>query len=92
MRIDICVAIYFLKKKILFLILTTPTETKQLKSLVRNIVDPSRDLGHVDRALAKKQGKGEDVAVADQGGKADITQTQAQTGSTTTADVCKDCG
>ncbi|KAL1954970.1 hypothetical protein VTO42DRAFT_377 [Malbranchea cinnamomea] len=28
-------------------------ETKQLKSLVRNIIDPSRDLGHVDRALAK---------------------------------------
>ncbi|KKZ60190.1 selenoprotein W-like protein [[Emmonsia] crescens] len=67
-------------------------ETKQLKSLVRNIVDPSRDLGHVDRALAKKQGKGEeDVAVADQGEKADMTQTQAQIGSTTTANVCKDC-
>ncbi|KAK2744111.1 hypothetical protein FQN55_006979 [Onygenales sp. PD_40] len=30
-------------------------ETKQLKSLVRNVVDPSRDLGHVDRALAKKK-------------------------------------
>lgn len=29
------------------------TEIKQLKSLVRNIVDPSRDLGHVDRALGK---------------------------------------
>jgi len=28
-------------------------EVKQLKSLVRNIVDPSRDLGHVDRALGK---------------------------------------
>lgn len=29
-------------------------EVKQLKSLVRNIVDPSRDLGHVDRALGKE--------------------------------------
>ncbi|KAK2747542.1 hypothetical protein FQN57_002035 [Myotisia sp. PD_48] len=28
-------------------------ETKVLKSLVRNIVDPARDLGHVDRALVK---------------------------------------
>ncbi|TPX21464.1 hypothetical protein DIZ76_015421 [Coccidioides immitis] len=31
------------------------TETKQLKSLVRNIIDPSRNLGHIDRALAKAQ-------------------------------------
>ncbi|EER29317.1 hypothetical protein D8B26_008040 [Coccidioides posadasii str. Silveira] len=30
-------------------------ETKQLKSLVRNIIDPSRNLGHIDRALAKAQ-------------------------------------
>lgn len=29
-------------------------ETKQLKALVRNIIDPARDLGHVDRALRKK--------------------------------------
>jgi hypothetical protein len=36
-------------------------ETKQLKSLVRNIIDPSRDLGHVDRALAKgRTGSGDD--------------------------------
>ncbi|KAE8396702.1 Rdx family-domain-containing protein [Aspergillus alliaceus] len=26
-------------------------EVKMLKSLVRNVVDPSRDLGHTDRAL-----------------------------------------
>jgi hypothetical protein len=36
-------------------------EVKQLKSLVRNIVDPSRDLGHVDRALSK-QHKGAETA------------------------------
>jgi len=29
----------------------TAAEVKQLKALVRNIVDPSRSLGHTDRAL-----------------------------------------
>jgi selT/selW/selH-like putative selenoprotein len=39
-------------------------EMKQLKALVRDIVDPSRDLGHVDRALAKQiQG----MSLSDQG-------------------------
>lgn len=37
-------------------------EVKHLKSLVRNIIDPSRDLGHTDRALkaanAPTQGHG----------------------------------
>jgi hypothetical protein len=28
-------------------------EVKVLKSLVRNVIDPSRDLGHTDRALKK---------------------------------------
>jgi hypothetical protein len=27
------------------------TEVKVLKSLVRNVIDPSKDLGHTDRAL-----------------------------------------
>ncbi|KLJ06449.1 hypothetical protein EMPG_10154 [Blastomyces silverae] len=79
-------------------------ETKQLKALVRNIIDPSRDLGHVDRALAKKQGKAAGVHTgtgADTTEKAAInvtTQTQAQNGSSTAAtatatatNVCKDC-
>ncbi|KAI1991356.1 hypothetical protein LOZ53_002918 [Ophidiomyces ophidiicola] len=30
-------------------------ETKQLKSLVRNIIDPNRGLGHIDRAMARSQ-------------------------------------
>ncbi|KAJ5084857.1 hypothetical protein NUU61_009436 [Penicillium alfredii] len=30
-------------------------EVKALKSLVRNVIDPDRDLGHTDRALKKKQ-------------------------------------
>lgn len=32
---------------------TIYTEVKQLKALVRNIADPTRSLGHVDRALDK---------------------------------------
>ncbi|GAD92517.1 hypothetical protein PAAG_00818 [Paecilomyces variotii No. 5] len=38
-------------------------EVKNLKSLVRNVVDPSRDLGHVDRALGKEI-KAADIATA----------------------------
>lgn len=29
-------------------------DTKILKSLVRNVIAPDRDLGHTDRALKKK--------------------------------------
>ncbi|CAD6588119.1 MAG: hypothetical protein ASARMPREDX12_003169 [Alectoria sarmentosa] len=32
------------------------TEVKQLKQLVRNVVDPTRDLGHVDRDHKQKSG------------------------------------
>lgn len=32
-------------------------EVKALKSLVRNIIAPNRDLGHTDRALKKEQEK-----------------------------------
>lgn len=37
-----------------YFFLTKKTEIKHLKSLVRNVIDPSRDLGHVDRALGQK--------------------------------------
>jgi hypothetical protein len=30
-------------------------ETKELKNRVRNIIEPGRDLGHIDRSLKKKQ-------------------------------------
>lgn len=33
-----------------------PIETKTLKAAVRNIIDPSRDLGHTDRALKAQSG------------------------------------
>ena len=32
-----------------------PTEVKNLKQLVRNVVDPDRDLGHVDRDHGEKK-------------------------------------
>ena len=32
-------------------------ETKELKNRVRNVIDPERDMGHVDRALKKGQGQ-----------------------------------
>ncbi|KAL1987955.1 hypothetical protein VTN96DRAFT_1479 [Rasamsonia emersonii] len=54
-------------------------EVKQLKSLVRNIVDPSRDLGHVDRALGKENKGAESTPVA-----ATVTAA-ATTGATTTS-------
>ncbi|EDN07040.1 selenoprotein domain-containing protein [Histoplasma capsulatum] len=74
-------------------------ETKQLKSLVRNIVDPSRDLGHVDRALAQKKGAGKaaEGAVDTEMAMAAVVQTQAQAGSatattaTSATNICKDC-
>ncbi|EER43311.1 conserved hypothetical protein [Histoplasma capsulatum H143] len=79
-----------------FLISTTRTETKQLKSLVRNIVDPLRDLGHVDRALAQKKGGGKaaEGAVDTEMAMAAVVQTQAQAGSataTTATNICKEC-
>lgn len=35
-------------------------EVKALKSLVRNVIAPNRDLGHTDRALKKEQEKKEE--------------------------------
>jgi len=32
-------------------------ETKELKNRVRNVIEPGRDLGHVDRSLKKQQGQ-----------------------------------
>ena len=48
-------------------------EVKHLKSLVRNIIDPSRDLGHTDRAL-----KAANVAGQDQGGAQDGKKEECQ--------------
>lgn len=39
-------------------------EVKALKSLVRNVIAPERDLGHTDRALRKKQQEEEEKKTA----------------------------
>ena len=36
-------------------------ETKELKNRVRNIIQPDRDLGHIDRSLQKSKGRDRDV-------------------------------
>lgn len=41
-------------------------ETKELKNRVRNIIEPGRDLGHIDRSLKKQQHQ-----QVDQNGKKD---------------------
>lgn len=44
-------------------------ETKELKNRVRNVIEPGRDLGHIDRSLKKNQQQrldptgGEEVAI-----------------------------
>lgn len=42
--------------------LTVLVEVKTLKALVRNVIDPKRDLGHTDRALKKKEEEEEENA------------------------------
>ncbi|EAU37530.1 hypothetical protein ATEG_02568 [Aspergillus terreus NIH2624] len=67
-------------------------EVKVLKSLVRNVVDPSRDLGHTDRAL-----RAANVPVQEGGvsGVSQESQSQAQTASggqgTGQVQECEDC-
>jgi hypothetical protein len=62
-------------------------EVKQLKSLVRNIVDPARDLGHVDRALSKKTSHtGAETAPV----PATVTRITATDGDKSTT-ACEDC-
>ncbi|EED16867.1 selenoprotein domain protein [Talaromyces stipitatus ATCC 10500] len=56
-------------------------EVKQLKALVRNIVDPTRDLGHVDRALNKANKDKEDSTVT----KSENSAEKQQVGADATA-------
>lgn len=79
-------------------------EVKQLKALVRNIVDPTRNLGHVDRALNKEKKEKEDVTIVEgkeatkPGGGAELqqvvnaTQTSEQVNPPSKSqEVCEDC-
>lgn len=70
---------------------------KQLKASVRNIIDPSRDLGHVDRALNKaskpeengpnNQAQGEIIAEPEEG----ASQNNQIDKSLMTEQKCEDC-
>ncbi|KAI2698010.1 hypothetical protein CBS147332_8565 [Penicillium roqueforti] len=52
-------------------------EVKALKSLVRNVIAPDRDLGHTDRALKKQQGEQKEVKEEEKSkGKADCEDCQ----------------
>lgn len=54
-----------------------PSEVKALKSLVRNVIAPDRDLGHTDRALKKQQGEQKEVKEEEKSkGKADCEDCQ----------------
>ena len=39
-------------------------ETKELKNRVRNVIEPGRDLGHIDRSLKKVQSQGQSQSQA----------------------------
>lgn len=58
-------------------------ETKELKNRVRNIIEPGKDMGHVDRALRKgKEGAaGKQDASADGQVRAGGASTEESTGS-----------
>ncbi|KAL2863882.1 SelT/SelW/SelH family protein [Aspergillus lucknowensis] len=60
-------------------------EVKVLKSLVRNVVDPSRDLGHTDRALRK------DAAAVSASATAAPAATKSEHTDASTGKACEDC-
>lgn len=54
-----------------WMLIEAVAEVKALKSLVRNVIAPDRDLGHTDRALKKNQAEREEKEVGtekDRGG------------------------
>ncbi|KEF59719.1 uncharacterized protein A1O9_04565 [Exophiala aquamarina CBS 119918] len=38
-------------------------ETKELKNRVRNVIEPGRDLGHIDRSLKRRQQQQEEQSI-----------------------------
>lgn len=80
-------------------------EVKHLKSLVRNIIDPSRDLGHIDRSLKKSQQAQSQSEPQNDGEERKKPLTVAAVGETpggsgqprpghqhSEGEVCEDCG
>ncbi|KAL4864122.1 Rdx family-domain-containing protein [Aspergillus spectabilis] len=71
-------------------------EVKVLKSLVRNVIDPKRDLGHTDRALKKSGSTSTTTGVA--GGESTTAESTTTTTTTGTGEPraekekeCEDC-
>ncbi|KAI4145068.1 MAG: hypothetical protein LQ340_006434 [Diploschistes diacapsis] len=65
------------------------TETKTLKKLVRDIIAPGRDLGHVDRVHGSSAG-GAAAAVGQEPATATAAATDAETGAGTGTDTTTD--
>ena len=65
-------------------------ETKELKNRVRNVIDPGKDMGHIDRRLKKDRESmnGEDRTVKEQV----ATKTESNAESKPLQGVQKDCG
>ena len=55
MHVRLCIRLYVVDHSFL------SSEVKALKSLVRNVIAPDRDLGHTDRALEKQQDEQKEV-------------------------------
>ncbi|KAL2834074.1 Rdx family-domain-containing protein [Aspergillus pseudoustus] len=66
-------------------------EVKVLKSLVRNVIDPSRDLGHTDRALKKGSTPAAPTALAPAPGVAATAPTPSAQTATSADKACEDC-
>lgn len=67
-------------------------ETKELKNRVRNIIDPGKDMGHIDRRLKKDQ--------EEKKGDENVVQAQPTTVESSTQEIkppekaqenCEDC-
>ncbi|KAI1618550.1 seleno protein W-like protein [Exophiala viscosa] len=71
-------------------------ETKELKNRVRNIIEPDRDLGHIDRRLKKDKeaqaGSGAgDPSVAKMHGDSNGQQIAVGEGKASEQKECEDC-
>jgi Rdx family len=71
-------------------------ETKELKNRVRNIVEPGRDLGHIDRSLKKGQSQASENVepkntTAEESGVVGEKENSAPDLSESTDKKCEDC-
>ena len=64
-------------------------EVKALKSLVRNVIAPERDLGHTDRALRAQHGGG--LMKAQQGEQKEKMKEEETKEEETKGAPCEDC-